>query len=79
MGEVRRVKLERMIEEDFGERCPDFAEGCACCEVWAAYDDLVKRHPDLSEEDLDMALHWLDRFAVGIDAYPQFDRIGSDD
>jgi len=26
------------IVEVWGERCPDFAEGCLCCKAWADYD-----------------------------------------
>ena len=22
----------------YGERCPEYQEGCACCEVWRAFD-----------------------------------------
>ncbi len=22
----------------FGSRCPDYAEGCACCEAWNVHD-----------------------------------------
>ncbi|MDR7032389.1 dATP/dGTP pyrophosphohydrolase domain-containing protein [Mesorhizobium sp. BE184] len=33
--------IEEAIVEAFGERCPETAEGCACCEVWAEYDSLT--------------------------------------
>ena len=33
--------LAEAITEAFGERCPDFAEGCYCCEAWRLYDDLA--------------------------------------
>lgn len=32
--------IAEAITEAFGERCPDFAEGCACCEAWQQYDML---------------------------------------
>lgn len=67
-------ELSRQITDDFGERCPDFAAGCTVCELWKAYDALLADGP-LSEEEEDMALHWLDRYAAGIDDYPQFDRV----
>ena len=67
-------ELAKHITEDFGERCPDFAPHCPVCEVWKAYDKLVASGP-LSEEEEVMAQHWLDRYAAGIDYYPQFDRV----
>lgn len=33
--------IEQAITEHFGGRCPDFSEGCACCDAWAQYDALV--------------------------------------
>jgi len=32
--------IAEAIIDAFGERCPDFAEGCACCEAWKQYDRL---------------------------------------
>ena len=32
--------IAEAIAEAFGGRCPDFAEGCACCEAWQQYDRL---------------------------------------
>ena len=38
------VKLiEEALIEYYGERCPDFAEGCPCCEAWAEFDALITR------------------------------------
>jgi hypothetical protein len=66
--------LANQITEDFGERCPDYAPGCICCELWKDYDRLTAAGP-LSEEEADMAMHWLDRYSAGIDEYAQFDRV----
>jgi hypothetical protein len=33
--------IEEAIKEHFGIRCPDYAEGCPCCDVWKCYDDLL--------------------------------------
>jgi len=30
--------LAEAITEAFGERCPDYAEGCHACEAWKQYD-----------------------------------------
>ncbi|AMX93661.1 MULTISPECIES: hypothetical protein [Mesorhizobium] len=32
--------IAEAITEAFGERCPDYAEGCAACDAWKQYDDL---------------------------------------
>lgn len=53
--------IAEAITEAFGERCPDFAEGCACCEAWAQYDRLGEENSRLlavikkAENDIDMA------------------------
>lgn len=39
-GHVRTV-AEAFITEWFGERCPEHAEGCECCERWNALDKLL--------------------------------------
>jgi|GEM_PF-5861421 len=66
--------LAELITAEFGERCPDFAEGCVCCEIWKAYDTLTAPGPLTAEEE-DRAAHFFDRYAAGIDAYAQFDRV----
>lgn len=33
--------IEQAITEHWGDRCPDVAEGCPCCEAWAQYDALT--------------------------------------
>lgn len=38
MAEIPEDYLADAITEAFGERCPDFAEGCPCCDAWAQYD-----------------------------------------
>lgn len=72
-------RLSKTIEADYGERCPDFHPDCICCQIWRAYDELVAAKPTLTDDDQDMAMHWIDRFAAGIDAYPQLDRIARHD
>lgn len=32
--------IAEAITEAFGKRCPDYAEGCPCCDAWKQYDDL---------------------------------------
>lgn len=31
-----------MLEEHYGERCEEYAEGCECCERWRTLDRLVR-------------------------------------
>lgn len=26
----------------YGPRCPDFQEGCICCEAWALHDEMTE-------------------------------------
>jgi hypothetical protein len=33
--------IEQAIEGYWGERCPDYEEGCVVCEAWRDYDNLV--------------------------------------
>lgn len=33
--------LEQMIEKLYGKRCPDYEEGCACCQAWSVYDTII--------------------------------------
>jgi hypothetical protein len=33
--------IAEAITEWFGERCPEYAEGCVCCEIWKEYDTLA--------------------------------------
>lgn len=72
-------ELARYITEEFGDRCPDFASGCMGCEVWKAYDDLMSKRGPLDEDEAFLAMHWIDRFAAGIDDYPQLDRLLPDE
>ncbi len=34
--------IAEAITEAFGERCPEFAAGCHCCEAWKQYDEVGK-------------------------------------
>lgn len=34
--------LERRIRNYYGQRCPDFAKDCACCDAWSLYDKIIK-------------------------------------
>ena len=34
-------KIEEAIEGQWGERCPDYEEGCPVCKAWREYDNLV--------------------------------------
>lgn len=44
--EVRRDRafedLAAIIEDAYGERCPDYDYGCATCIAWKTLDDLEK-------------------------------------
>jgi hypothetical protein len=33
--------IAEAITDYLGERCPDYAEGCFCCEAWAEFDRLT--------------------------------------
>jgi hypothetical protein len=33
--------IEQAIESYWGERCPDYEEGCVVCEAWRDYDNLL--------------------------------------
>ena len=37
------------IEEHWGERCPDFQDGCPTCEVWKQLDALASKDKALEE------------------------------
>lgn len=30
--------VEQAIREHWGERCPDYVDGCPCCDAWREYD-----------------------------------------
>lgn len=32
--------IKYAIQQTWGERCPDYCEGCAICDAWKQYDDL---------------------------------------
>lgn len=40
-NQAREALIPEAITEAFGERCPDFDPGCACCRAWAEYDALT--------------------------------------
>lgn len=68
-------KIKALVTEEYRERCADFHPDCINCCIWLAVDELEKRAPDLTEDEVDKALHWIDRYSVGIDVYPQLDRV----
>jgi len=37
-----RKQLEKWIVKNFGKRCPEFEEGCACCKAWRCFDYLME-------------------------------------
>ena len=44
--------IAEAITEAFGERCPEVAEGCPCCDAWAQYDqiaDVLKQCDELGK------------------------------
>lgn len=46
--------IEEALIEYYGERCPDFAEGCPCCEAWAEFDALITRCKQLEQINADL-------------------------
>ena len=39
--EERFPLIVEAITEYYGERCPDVAIGCPCCEAWIEFDNLT--------------------------------------
>jgi hypothetical protein len=39
------------IIEAFGERCPDYGQGCLCCEAWKQYDEIARLRERLEVTD----------------------------
>jgi hypothetical protein len=35
---VLQARTLRLMNEEWGERCPDFEPSCSCCQAWAFYD-----------------------------------------
>lgn len=35
---VLQARTLRRMNEEWGERCPDFDPDCLCCKAWAFYD-----------------------------------------
>ena len=33
--------LENRIENLYGKRCPDYENGCACCQAWSVYEIII--------------------------------------
>jgi len=42
MPNVMSVMMRKWVEDNWGERCPEYQEGCAICEAWKAYDYLFE-------------------------------------
>ena len=36
--------VKAMVTEYWGERCPEYEEGCACCAAWKLFDETGKFH-----------------------------------
>ncbi len=36
------IEFEDFVTEHYGERCDDYAEGCAVCDAWQLYDEAVE-------------------------------------
>ncbi len=34
--------LEKMIEKLYGKKCKDYEPGCACCQAWELYNNIVE-------------------------------------
>lgn len=53
---VRGLNLECQMVELVGKRCPDFAPGCAVCDMWEAWDLGAYGHVKAELED---TLNWI--------------------
>lgn len=45
--------IEAAISAHWGERCPEFYEGCPCCGAWADYDALTCSDPAVRDRVTD--------------------------
>lgn len=53
---MREITAQEFIESYFGKRCPDFIEGCVCCEAWKHFDELIETRKVLADKKLLKAL-----------------------
>jgi hypothetical protein len=37
-----KEKMKEWVITNWGERCPDYEEGCPCCQAWKCYDYLFQ-------------------------------------
>lgn len=42
---MENKKIKDWMKENYGKRCPEYEEGCACCTAWELYDRLVQIKP----------------------------------
>ncbi len=33
--------LKNKVERLYGKRCPDYENGCGCCQAWSVYDTII--------------------------------------
>ncbi len=33
--------LKKRIEKLYGKRCPDYENGCGCCQAWSVYETII--------------------------------------
>jgi DUF438 domain-containing protein len=39
---MSRIPTAEEITANWGERCPDYGEGCPCCEMWSMHDEIER-------------------------------------
>lgn len=43
-GYDKVLLIEHAIDNYFGERCPEYEEGCVCCELWKFFDKITENY-----------------------------------
>jgi hypothetical protein len=52
---MSRIPTAEEITSNWGERCPDYGEGCPCCEIWAMHDEIERLRKALERQGDNMA------------------------
>lgn len=59
MNEKAKVEVwlsEKEVVEYAGPRCPEYVEGCACCDAWARFD---QNEPMVFDVPASVAKRWM--------------------
>lgn len=65
-------EIYQAITENYGERCDEYAEGCACCELWKEFDRIAALEAERDEKEQitrDLAMLVRRLCAIGINSY----------